>query len=177
MWGNEEGYVISDEVEVRTALKFGPSNSRRNSRTLLQQEVTDRLRIASASNHYDGIASGAGNSTFKERLELERRSKALQAEISSVDQDIEKLQNLKKDLEEELSGLRTQIDARKPHRDSFVGVHGVQQGVDYFGKFDWSGELKKQAMRVFNIPSFRLCQEGYVTKSSLRHRPTCPQRL
>ena len=135
------------------------------------------LRTASTSNHSDGISSKASNSTFRERLELERRSKALQAEISSVDQDIAKLQNLKKDLEEELAGLRTRVNARKPRPSSLVGVRGVQQGVDYFGKFDWSGELKKQAMRVFNIPSFRLCQEGCVTKLSLRPRPICPQGL
>lgn len=94
-----------------------------------------------------------------------------------MDQDIAKLQNLKKDLEEELAGLRTRIDTRRPLPNSFVGVHGVQQGLDYFGKFDWSGELKKQAMRVFDIPSFRLCQEGYVTNPSLRSQPICPQRL
>lgn len=84
-----------------------------------------------------------------------------------MDEDIAKLQNLKKDLEKELLGLRTHIDASKPRPKSFVDVHGVQQGIDYFGKFDWSGELKKQAMRVFNIGSFRLCQEGYVTKTFL----------
>jgi len=85
-----------------------------------------------------------------------------------VDQDIAKLQKLKKDLEKDLSRLRTRLDAREPRPSSFVGVHGVRQGVDYSGKFDWSGELKKQAMRVFDIPSFRLCQEGFVTKPSLR---------
>lgn len=83
-----------------------------------------------------------------------------------MDEDITKLQNLKKDLEKELLGLRTRIDGSKPRPESSAGVHGVQQGIDYFGKFDWSGELKKQATRVFNIASFRLCQEGYVTKAS-----------
>jgi len=81
-----------------------------------------------------------------------------------VDEDIAKLQNLKKDLEKELVGLRTRIDASKPRPKSSVSALGVQQGIDYFGKFDWSGELKKQAMRVFNIASFRLCQEGCVAK-------------
>jgi hypothetical protein len=80
-----------------------------------------------------------------------------------VDQDIGKLQNLKKDLEKQLSSLRVCIDASKPRPKSSVSAHGI----DYFGKFDWSGELKKQAMRVFNIPSFRLCQEGYVTNGFL----------
>jgi hypothetical protein len=150
---------------------------RRNTRTLLWQEVIDGLEIVPASNYSDGTTSKASNHTFGERLELERRSKALQAEISSVDQDIAKLQNLKEDLEKELAGLRTSIDARKPRPNSFVGVHDVQQGIDYFGKFDWSGELKKRAMRVFDIPSFRLCQEGCVTKPSLRPRLICPQCL
>jgi len=94
-----------------------------------------------------------------------------------VDEDIAKLQNLKKDLKEELSRLLARIDASKPRPKSFVGVHGVQQGIDYFGKFDWSGELKKQAMRVFNIPSFRLCQEGCVTQAFSRPRLSRPQSL
>lgn len=94
-----------------------------------------------------------------------------------MDQDIAKLQNLRKDLEEELAGLQVRVNARKPRPSSVVGVCGVQQGVDYFGKFDWSGELKKQVMRVFNIPSFRLCQEGCATKPPLRLRPICPQGL
>lgn len=146
------------------ALNSRPPNTRYNMRTPLRQEVIDGLRTASTSNHSHGLTSRASNYAFGERLELERRSKALQAEISSVDQDIVNLQNLKKDLENELFGLRTRIDASKPRPESFVGVHGVQQGIDYFGKFDWSGELKKQAMRVFEIPSFRLCQEGCVSK-------------
>ena len=158
-------------------LNFGQSSTRRNTHTSLRQEVIDELRIASKNNHPDGPISKASNGTFGERLGLEQRTKALQAEILSVDEDISKLQNLRKDLEEELSRLRTRIDASKPRPRSSVGIHGVHQGVDYFGKFDWSGELKKQAMRVFNIPSFRLCQERCVTKAFSRPPLNCLQRM
>jgi ATP-dependent DNA helicase Q1 len=108
---------------------------------------------------------------------LTQRQQALTTEIQSVEEQISKLAALKHDLNEELLDVNRslgEISARHNHKANkaattadLYGAASVKQPsnsshTNYFGKFVWSGELKRQMKHVFGFDSFRLCQEGLV---------------
>jgi ATP-dependent DNA helicase Q1 len=118
---------------------------------------------------------------FQRRMELTQRQRALTAEINSVENDILKLQELKRTLNAELRDVTLELDdlaRRRVTAPTTADLHGQphfrkgnslqnrnsaqnrEATINYFSQFDWSGELKKRMMHVFGFDEFRLCQEG-----------------
>lgn len=102
---------------------------------------------------------------------LTQRQQALTTEIQSIDQEVSKLEVLKRELKEQLHDVNhalSEINTRHHKGATTADLYGNphSKGVDnpsntdYFGKFVWSGELKRQMKLVFGFDDFRLCQEG-----------------
>lgn len=118
-------------------------------------------------------------------MDLTQRQRALTAEIHSVENDILKLQELKRTLNVELRDVTLELDDLAKRRitapttadlygqsrsgkEKFLQNNGNPSAnmgrnpatIDYFSQFDWSGELKRRMKHVFGFDEFRLCQEG-----------------
>lgn len=128
-------------------------------------------------------------SGFQRRMDLNQRQRALNAEIVSVDNDILKLQELKRTLNTELRDVTRELEDLAQRRvigATTADLHGISRlpkgktgkglesnpmrrgeaaTVDYFAQFDWSGELKRRMKRIFGFDQFRLCQEGICNAS------------
>lgn len=117
--------------------------------------------------------------SFQRRMDLSQRQRALNTEISSVDNDILKLQELRRSLNTELRDITKELEElarRRVTGATTADLHGISHPttrdsgpkvglnsmptVNYFTQFDWSGELKRRMKRVFGFDIFRLCQEG-----------------
>jgi len=126
-------------------------------------------------------------------MELTRRQRALNTEIQSVENDILKLQELKRGLNAELRDIATELDdltRRRVETVTTADLHGISRSgkgnylrntsdtglaiprnqnagvtINYFSQFDWSRELKRRMKFVFGFDEFRLCQEGWETHS------------
>ncbi|CAG8521512.1 9571_t:CDS:1 [Acaulospora colombiana] len=115
-------------------------------------------------------------------MELSQRQRALTSELQSIEEDITRLQVLKRDLNVELQKVKQELETHTTagHHNALPlnnGASGGQAGkernntnghsshnkvglVDYFSTFEWSGELRKRMQQVFGFEQFRLCQEG-----------------
>ena len=127
-------------------------------------------RVPSSSTVVNG--SDTYSSRQEKKQELNGRISALEAELGDIDEQITKLKELraqiiveKQRLNDELqeqSNLR--VSSSTLSRQSLVPSKNAQAGtINYMTEvFEWSGELRARMKEVFSIPSFRLCQEGYV---------------
>jgi ATP-dependent DNA helicase Q1 len=114
---------------------------------------------------------------FQRRMDISQRQRALTAEIHSVENDILKLQELKRTLNAELRDVTLELDNLARRRVSapttadlygqsragkgnYLENNGNPATINYFSQFDWSGELKRRMKHVFGFDEFRLCQEG-----------------
>ncbi|PVG04636.1 ATP-dependent DNA helicase [Serendipita vermifera] len=124
--------------------------------------------------------------SFQRRMELSQRQRALTSEIQSVEEDIARLQALKRDLNVELQKVKQELETHtiashnalpldngvssRPaggERNASNGrsSHNKAGFVDYFSMFEWSEELRKRMQQVFGFEQFRLCQEGICNAS------------
>ena len=131
----------------------GPSASRNGTRTV----------SAGITSEHDDVLGQA----FRTKQNINGRITALDVEIRGVETDIQKLQTLRSQLLAERQSLLQQITGLGTYSSNANGkgkdVNVAPNSVNYLQEqFDWSGELKARMKKVFNISSFRLCQEGYV---------------
>lgn len=106
-------------------------------------------------------------STLSQRQKLNSRLAALDAEIHDVEQNIDKLNVLRRDLIAQRKDLETELrnsatnDINSSHsKGKGKDKQNVQATINYSEQFEWSGALKARMKEIFGIPSFRLCQEG-----------------
>lgn len=105
--------------------------------------------------------------TLSQRQKLNSRLAALDAEIHDVEQNIDKLNVLRRDLTAQRKDLETELrnsatnDINSSHsKGKGKDKQNVQVTINYSEQFEWSGALKARMKEIFGIPSFRLCQEG-----------------
>lgn len=100
-------------------------------------------------------------------------SNTLQQKLTSIDQDIHEIDERIKQLKstrKELASEREQLEREQlQYRQqrilpSNVTRDGKGKGklVDYTGEFEFTQDLRERMKQVFNIDSFRLCQQGCV---------------
>lgn len=129
-----------------------------------------------ARTHDAGEASGSGTShqpSYKMRQELSARVSSIEAEIQGVDEEIERFKALRETLVRDKNEALKQLNSLHESRSTVVTggeIRSAPKGgtTDYtVSDFEWTGELKRRMKEVFNIPSFRLCQEGCVYTNHL----------
>jgi ATP-dependent DNA helicase Q1 len=91
------------------------------------------------------------------RQQLTARRTAHQDELDRLDEEILKLQNLRKQQAQNIADINLQLDALDKRADGSAVVR------NYFDKFEWSDRLREQMRKVFGIENFRLAQEGCVS--------------
>ena len=123
----------------------------------------------SAKTHPNGYDTNSTETqaSYKQKQELGGRLASLEAELRDVDADLERLTELRARLVKEKNGLVAQLRSHDQRsRGSLESVVAGQSRMDS-GKinymtegFEWSKELEARMKAVFNINSFRLCQQG-----------------
>ena len=130
------------------------------------------VQQASSSSNRPAQKNGqhnfASSSSHAARQELSGKLASLDAEIASVDEDINKLKAVRSTLVKERQDLLAQMQQPSTN-GTFNGFttntngkagSSKPKGTDYSQDFDWSGELKARMKSVFGINDFRLCQKG-----------------
>lgn len=112
-----------------------------------------------------GSSSHEPSYVAKQRLNGEIAS--IDAEISSINEDIDRLVALKVSLEDRKDSVRGELarldDAKQQinrENGSISGKRRRENTIDYTEEFEWTESLRGTMNRVFNIENFRLCQEG-----------------
>ncbi|KAL5498565.1 hypothetical protein ACEPAH_1919 [Sanghuangporus vaninii] len=148
--------VGSDDMEA--VLEFSAREAARSSTT------------ASSSTVVNGSHSYSG------RQELNGRLSELDSELKDVDEQIEKLRELRSQIIAERNRVNDKLKtmqgaSRLSASNSLAPARpsgkALQAGsINYMTEvFEWSGELKARMREVFGIQSFRLCQEGVCNAS------------
>ncbi|KAF8600248.1 ATP-dependent DNA helicase [Ceratobasidium sp. AG-I] len=111
---------------------------------------------------------------YLRKNEVQGQIAALDAELNSIDADIQSLQEARRNvllereaLQRELAATRTpqqQPSTSSSSRRTGPGHSTNASGINYADPagFEWTPELKQRMRKVFNIQDFRLCQEGVV---------------
>ena len=120
----------------------------------IEEGVSDFTR----PNGQSGSASSSRRDDLRQRLLTQRATH--QTELERLDEEILKLQTLRKERALDITDINLQLDALDKR---VVRSHTVQ---NYFDKFEWSDRLKEQLRNVFGIENFRLAQEGCVISLS-----------
>ena len=105
-------------------------------------------------NGQSGFASSSRHDDLQERLLAQKATH--QAELEKLDEEIRKLQSLRKERALDITDIDLQLDGLNKR---VVRSHTVK---NYFDKFEWSDRLREQLRNVFGIENFRLAQEGCV---------------
>ncbi len=118
------------------------------------------------------MAENTGEPSYLAKNRLNSKISSLEAEIVSVDADIQQLRTLRQNLLAEKTAIQRELDlltGRVGESQALNGdapVVGKGKGkakfIDYSEEFEWTPGLKDKMKRVFGIKSFRLCQEGWV---------------
>ncbi|KAF8459232.1 P-loop containing nucleoside triphosphate hydrolase protein [Gautieria morchelliformis] len=111
----------------------------------------------------EGSSRDGGQPAYVVKQRLNSQISVVENEISSVDSEIEKLQQLRENLATERKELLSQLKSISQTRDSLRSPEQgrkVASGVDYTDSFDWTCAMKARMKSVFEIESFRLCQEA-----------------
>lgn len=100
--------------------------------------------------------SGSASTSLHDNLQqqLLARKATHQAELEKLDEEIRKLQSLRKEHARDITDIDLQLDGLNKR---VVRSHTVK---NYFDKFEWSDRLREQLRNVFGIENFRLAQEG-----------------
>jgi ATP-dependent DNA helicase Q1 len=118
------------------------------------RQIEEGVNGFAQPNGQSGSASSSRSDDPRQQL-LARRA-THQAELEKLDEEILKLQSLRKERALDVAHLTMQLDALN---ERVVRSHAVQ---NYFDKFEWSDRLREQLRNVFGIENFRLAQEGCV---------------
>jgi len=118
------------------------------------RQIEERVNGFAQPNGQSGSASSSSRDDPRRQL-LARRA-THQAELEKLDEEILKLQSLRKERALDITHITLQLDALD---ERVVRSHTVQ---NYFNKFEWSDRLREQLRNVFGIENFRLAQEGCV---------------
>ncbi|KAI5121119.1 hypothetical protein M0805_002791 [Coniferiporia weirii] len=103
------------------------------------------------------------------RQELNGRLAGLDTELKEVDEQMEKLKQLRSKILDERQAVLNSLNADEGNRNSArtslspgkTKAKITIETIDYMkGTFEWSGELKARMRDAFGIQNFRLCQEG-----------------
>ncbi|KAL5514242.1 hypothetical protein ACEPAG_2330 [Sanghuangporus baumii] len=134
------------------------------------REAAQRSTAASSSTAVNGSHSYSG------RQELNGRLSELESELKDVDEQIEKLRELRSQVIAERNRVNEKIKTMQgtsrlsasnslaPARSSGKALQAGS--INYMTEvFEWSGELKARMREVFGIQNFRLCQEGVCNAS------------
>jgi ATP-dependent DNA helicase Q1 len=106
-----------------------------------------------------------GGPTYERKQTLNVEIAKLDAELTNIDEEISKLRELRKLRAEERQKLVDEYE-RASAPVNAKGKGKATGGIDYgSADFEWSGELRSQMKKVFNIDNFRLCQQGWVSPS------------
>ncbi|CAO1613109.1 unnamed protein product [Parajaminaea phylloscopi] len=118
----------------------------------------------SVAQSYNGNGAGPSRRTLGSCEEDEAKLESLAAEIEDVDNNIKKLQDLKKSLEAEKRLLLSRRPKTTPGSSSGNGrnTHAAASQDYTQSNFPWSQELLNRAKRTWGIKSWRMCQEGVV---------------
>jgi ATP-dependent DNA helicase Q1 len=89
----------------------------------------------------------------------------LKAELSSIEDQLDRLQQARNSIKREISSLSARLRAQPPalSRPSQPSSASSARAVDYSNSnFAWSDEIKTVAKEKWGIESFRLCQEAAI---------------
>ena len=127
------------------------------------QEYEDFEEAGPSHRHTNGqTLNGSHEPSYAQRQSILANCSRLDAEISSVDEDIARLRALRSSLVEERQAAdRALRNLETTSRPS--GASGSKNfSIDYTNSFEWTGMMKGKMMEVFGIRDYRLCQEGSV---------------
>ncbi|KAI0052061.1 ATP-dependent DNA helicase [Auriscalpium vulgare] len=111
-----------------------------------------------------GRASSSALEAHALRQALINRVSDVNTALADVEEDIKQLQKRRAQLRADKCDLQGQLE----NLDQKGGAI-----TDYFGKFDWTVELKNRLREVFGINSFRLVQEGVCNANMSRRDIVC----
>lgn len=128
-------------------------------------------REAARSSTVASSSTVVNGNSYSERQELNGRLSELEAELKDIDDQMEKLRELrsqvvaeKNTVNEKLRTLHgaSRLSTSAPLAPSKPAGQSGQAGtINYMTEiFEWSGGLKARMREVFGIQNFRLCQEG-----------------
>lgn len=127
-----------------------------------------KSKEVTGSSRFANNADTSGEPSYLRKQTLNGRLTTLESEISSIDNQINELRNLRSNLVQERGIVEKQLREVGHTRNGTSGaVEGKgkgrarQDGIDYTLEFDWSHELMARMKKVFGIDNFRLCQRGY----------------
>ncbi|KAJ7900182.1 ATP-dependent DNA helicase [Mycena olivaceomarginata] len=114
-----------------------------------------------------------GGPTYERKQTLNVEIAKLDAELTNIDEEISKLRELRKLRAEERQKLVDEYE-RASAPVNAKGKGKATGGIDYGSDdFEWSGELRSQMKKVFNIDNFRLCQQGVCNANMDRRDIVC----
>jgi ATP-dependent DNA helicase Q1 len=95
----------------------------------------------------------------------------LDAELVSIDAEIQALQQARQNILKEKELLQKELaTTRAPARVVKSSTNTIGAGSTNYtdpAGFEWTDEVKKRMRAIFGIKEFRLCQEGYVPRVSV----------
>ncbi|KAJ7654965.1 ATP-dependent DNA helicase [Mycena polygramma] len=127
---------------------------------ILEMSASNKLPSgpqAGPSRSTNGYRDGAA---YQRKQTLNQEIAKLDAELQNIDYEVSKLRELRALRFQERQKLLDELE-RAGAPANAKGKGKATGGTDYStDDFAWSGELKLQMKRVFNIDNFRLCQQG-----------------
>jgi hypothetical protein len=126
------------------------------------RQIEEGVNGFAQPNRQSGSASSSRRDDPRQRL-MSRRA-THQAELEKLDEEILKLQSLRREHALEITHITVQLDELD---ETVVRSRTVQK--NYFDKFEWSDRMREQLRNVFGIENFRLAQEGCVIFCFRRH--------
>lgn len=124
------------------------------------------IMFAKGKARSHGESDGAGQAANGLGVHLNHRIGQLDDEIRSIDEDIQKLQQLKASVVKERNQLRAQAQSQVGPSSSTSTPIASASGTDgqvtnYFTeRFPWTGELLPRAQATWKIRGFRSVQEA-----------------
>lgn len=169
--GGGGGFVIdSDDDEAMELVEY--TRPRTKDKTPAQGSSSSYDTTALRQKH--GKVSQVRPTTSLSRLHTELTwnwcFSQLEQEMESIDNQIAELEAYKRELEAERKSILGEISQNEDARCSSMlgvskssGARGGGGSVDYNSPtWDWSSEVRRKAKSVWDIDSFRLCQEGVI---------------
>jgi ATP-dependent DNA helicase Q1 len=112
-------------------------------------------------------ASGSHEDSYITKQRLNGELASIDAEIVSINEDIDRLTALRLQLEDRKQAVRRELAQHDVPRQqlrqittNLAGKTPSNNRIDYSEEFEWSASLRGTMKRVFGIQDFRLCQEG-----------------
>ncbi|KAF8316779.1 ATP-dependent DNA helicase [Clavulina sp. PMI_390] len=139
---------------------------------ILEMSRNETRPSTSRTNAVSIASSSSSEPIYAAKSRLQGRLNELTKEITSLDQSIAELQQLRNNLASQASGVEAELRSLQSGPTALASSAkgkrastSQEAAIDYNEEFEWSGPMKARMKEVFSIQSFRLCQEGVCNAS------------